>query len=206
VLAVGGRDVGIIGITDVPKADAAEAVADLKAQGLRTVMLTGDNERVAKAVAMEIGIDSYLAGVPPNEKAGAIAKLQEQGEVVAMVGDGINDAPALTQADVGIAIGSGTEIAKEAGGIVLTRGDLSGVSSAIRLSKKTLGKIRQNMFWAMVYNSAGIPIAAGILYPALVLRPEIASLAMAMSSVSVVANSLLLKRSDFGRTNYKKYR
>ncbi|HRR54483.1 MAG TPA: HAD-IC family P-type ATPase, partial [Candidatus Methanomethylicus sp.] len=183
-----------------------EAVADLKAQGLRTVMLTGDNERVAKAVAMEIGIDSYLAGVPPNEKAGAIAKLQEQGEVVAMVGDGINDAPALTQADVGIAIGSGTEIAKEAGGIVLTRGDLSGVSSAIRLSKKTLGKIRQNMFWAMVYNSAGIPIAAGILYPALVLRPEIASLAMAMSSVSVVANSLLLKRSNFGRTNYKKDR
>ncbi len=204
VLAVGGRAVGIVGITDVPKADAAEAVADLKAQGLRTVMLTGDNERVAKAVAGEIGIDSYLAGVPPNEKAGAIAKLQEQGEVVAMVGDGINDAPALTQADVGIAIGSGTEIAKEAGGIVLTRGDLSGVSSAIRLSRKTVSKIRQNMFWAMVYNSAGIPIAAGILYPALVLRPEIASLAMAMSSVSVVTNSLLLKRSDFGRTNYKR--
>ncbi len=196
VLAVGGRAVGIIGITDVPKTDAAKAIADLKSQGLRTVMLTGDNERVAKAVSEAIGIDSHIAGIPPNEKADVIARLQKQGEVVAMVGDGINDAPALTQADVGIAIGSGTEIAKEAGGIVLTKGELSGVSSAIRLSKKTVNKIRQNMFWAMVYNSAGIPIAAGIFYPALMLRPEIASLAMAMSSVSVVTNSLLLKRAN----------
>ncbi len=195
VLAVGGRVVGIIGITDVPKADAAAAIAELKSQGLKTIMLTGDNERVAKAVSEEIGIDRYVAGVPPNEKAGVIARLQEGGEAVAMVGDGINDAPALIQADVGIAIGGGTEIAKEAGGIVLTRGDLSGVAAAIRLSKKTVSKIRQNMFWAMVYNSAGIPIAAGVLYPALVLRPEIASLAMALSSVSVVTNSLLLKRT-----------
>lgn len=193
VLVMGKRVVGIIGITDVQKPDAKEAIVDLKSQGLRTVMLTGDNERVAKAVSDAIGIDRYIAAVPPNEKAKVIAQLQEEGEVVAMVGDGINDAPALTQADVGIAIGSGTEIAKEAGGIVLTRGDLKGVSSAIRLSKKTVSKIKQNMFWALIYNSAGIPIAAGVFFPFLVLRPEIASLAMAMSSVSVVSNSLLLR-------------
>ncbi len=194
VLATGGKIAGIVGITDVPKPDAARAIADLKAQGLKTVMLTGDNERVAKAVSEELGIERYIATVPPNEKANVIARMQEAGESVAMVGDGINDAPALTQADVGIAIGSGTEIAKEAGGIVLTKGDLSGVSSAIKLSKKTVSKIRQNMFWALIYNSAGIPIAAGLLYPVIMLRPEIASLAMAFSSVSVVSNSLLLKR------------
>jgi len=157
-------------------------------------MLTGDNERVAKAVSKTLGIERFIAGVPPNEKANEIAKLQSEGRVVAMVGDGINDAPALTKADVGIAIGSGTEIAKEAGGIILTKGDLMGVVSAIDLSGKTVRKIRENMFWALIYNSAGIPIAAGVLYPALVLRPEIASLAMALSSVSVVSNSLLLKR------------
>ena len=157
-------------------------------------MLTGDNERVAKAVSKTLGIERFIAGVPQNEKTNEIAKLQSEGRVVAMVGDGINDAPALTQADVGIAIGSGTEIAKEAGGIILTKGDLMGVVSAIDLSGKTVRKIRENMFWALIYNSAGIPIAAGVLYPALVLRPEIASLAMALSSVSVVSNSLLLKR------------
>jgi Cu+-exporting ATPase len=157
-------------------------------------MLTGDNERVAKAVARSLGIERFLANIRPHEKAGVIAKLQAEGEIVAMVGDGINDAPALTQADVGIAIGSGTEIAKEAGEIILTGGGLEGVVLAIDLSNKTMRKIKENMFWALVYNTLGIPIAAGLLYPTLVLRPEIAALAMSLSSVSVVSNSLLLRR------------
>jgi len=194
ILFYGGKVAGIIGIIDTPKPDAGKAISELKAEGLEVIMLTGDNERVAKAVSNSIGIDRYIAQVPPNEKANVIAKLQSEGKVVAMVGDGINDAPALTQADVGIAIGSGTEVAKEAGGIILTKGNLGDVVSSIRLSKRTVSKIKQNMFWALIYNSAGIPIAAGVLYPMLVLRPEIASLAMALSSVSVVSNSLLLKR------------
>jgi len=193
-LFYGGKVTGIIGMIDTPKPDAKEAISELKKEGLEVIMLTGDNERVAKAVSASLGIDRYIAQVPPNGKADVIAKLQSEGKVVAMVGDGINDAPALTQADVGIAIGSGTEIAKEAGGIILTKGNLTDVVSSIRLSKKTVSKIKQNMFWALVYNSLGIPIAAGIFYPVLVLRPEIASLAMALSSVSVVSNSLLLKR------------
>jgi Cu+-exporting ATPase len=194
ILFYGGKVAGIIGITDTPKPHAEDAIRELKRTGLEVIMLTGDNERVAKAVSKTLGIERFIAGVPPNEKANEIAKLQSEGRVVAMVGDGINDAPALTQADVGIAIGSGTEIAKEAGGIILTKGDLMGVISAIDLSRKTVRKIKENMFWALIYNSAGIPIAAGVLYPALVLRPEIAALAMALSSVSVVSNSLLLRR------------
>jgi Cu+-exporting ATPase len=190
----GGSLVGMIGITDTPKPEAHEAISQLRRDGLRIIMLTGDNDRVAKSISEKLGIDKYIAGVPPGEKADVIAGLQSEGRVVSMVGDGVNDAPALTQADVGIAIGSGSEIAKEAGGIVLTKGDLMGVVSAIRLSKKTMGKIRQNMFWALFYNSVGIPIAAGVLYPFLILRPEIAALAMALSSVSVVANSLTLRR------------
>lgn len=194
ILFYEGKVAGIIGITDTPKPHSDEVISDLKADGLEVIMLTGDNARVAKAISAELGIDRFVAGVPPNEKADVISKLQSEGKVVAMVGDGINDAPALTQADVGIAIGSGTEIAKEAGGIILTKEDLTGVASALRLSRKTVSKIKQNMFWALFYNSAGIPIAAGVLYPYLVLRPEIAALAMALSSVSVVTNSLLLRR------------
>lgn len=194
ILAADGKVVGMIAMIDKPKPDAKEAVEGLKKEGLEVYMLTGDNERVAKAICREIGIGKYFAEVSPGEKAQAISKLQSEGKVVAFVGDGINDAPALTQADVGIAIGSGTEIAKEAGGIILTREDLLGVVSAIRLGRKTMSKIRQNMFWALAYNSAGIPIAAGVLYPYLTLRPEIAALAMSLSSVSVVSNSLLLKR------------
>lgn len=190
----GGRLAGIIGITDTPKPKASEAISELKRDGLQVMMLTGDNERVARSISEKLGIDKFIAGVPPEEKAEVISRLQSEGRAVAMVGDGINDAPALTQADVGIALGSGTEIAKEAGGIVLTKGDLMGVVSAIRLSKKTVGKIQQNMFWALIYNSVGVPIAAGVLYPLLVLRPEIAALAMALSSVSVVTNSLTLRR------------
>ncbi|MCX8181902.1 MAG: heavy metal translocating P-type ATPase [Candidatus Methanomethyliaceae archaeon] len=189
-----GRVVGAIGIFDEPKHGATDVVNKLKNMGLKVIMLTGDNERVAKAIAKSLGIDRFVAGVRPDEKARVIAKLQAEGEVVAMVGDGINDAPALTQADVGIAIGSGTEIAKEAGEIILTGGDLEGVVLAIELSKKTMRKIKENMFWALIYNALGIPIAAGLLYPSLVLRPEIAALAMSLSSVSVVSNSLLLRR------------
>lgn len=189
-----GRVVGVIGIFDEPKHGASDVVNALKNMGLKVIMLTGDNERVAKAVAESLGIDRFIAGVKPDEKAGVIAKLQAEGEIVAMVGDGINDAPALTQADVGIAIGSGTEIAKEAGEIILTGGDLEGVVLAIDLSNKTMRKIKENMFWALIYNTLGIPIAAGVLYPTLVLRPEIAALAMSLSSVSVVSNSLLLRR------------
>jgi len=185
---------GIIGILDEPKPGAAEVLNRLKDMALKLIMLTGDNERVAKAVAKSLGIERFVAGVRPDEKAGVIEKLQREGEIVAMVGDGINDAPALTQADVGIAIGSGTEIAKEAGEIILIRGDLEGVLLAIDLSKKTMRKIKENMFWALIYNTLGIPIAAGLLYPALVLRPEFAALAMSLSSVSVVSNSLLLRR------------
>ncbi|MDH7556424.1 MAG: copper-translocating P-type ATPase, partial [Candidatus Methanosuratincola sp.] len=194
ILAADGKVIGMIAMIDKPKPDAKEAVEGLKKEGLEVYMLTGDNERVAKAICREIGIGKYFAEVSPGEKAQAISKLQSEGKVVAFVGDGINDAPALTQADVGIAIGSGTEIAKEAGGIILAREDLLGVVSAIRLGRKTMSKIRQNMLWALAYNSAGIPIAAGVLYPYLTLRPEIAALAMSLSSVSVVSNSLLLKR------------
>ncbi|MEM4721469.1 MAG: heavy metal translocating P-type ATPase [Candidatus Methanomethylicaceae archaeon] len=189
-----GRVVGVIGIFDEPKHGAIDVVNALKNMGLKVIMLTGDNERVAKAVAESLGIDRFIAGVKPDEKARVIAKLQAEGEIVAMVGDGINDAPALTQADVGIAIGSGTEIAKEAGEIILTGGDLEGVVLAIDLSNKTMRKIKENMFWALIYNTLGIPIAAGVLYPTLALRPEIAALAMSLSSVSVVSNSLLLRR------------
>jgi len=194
VLGLGSGVLGAIGITDTPKPHAGDAVSALKAQGLEVVMLTGDNKRVARSISASLGIDRFIAGVPPNQKALEVQKLQEGGRVVAMVGDGVNDAPAITQADVGIAIGSGTEIAKEAGGIILSREDLMDVVTAIDLSKRTYSKIRQNMFWALCYNAVGIPIAAGILYPTVVLMPEFAALAMALSSVSVVTNSLLLRR------------
>ena len=149
-----------------------------------------------KAVAQQLGIDNVLAEIHPEDKAKEVKKLQDRGETVAMVGDGINDAPALAQADIGIAIGSGTDVAIETGDIVLIKGDLRDVVAAIRLSKRTVGKVKQNLFWALAYNVAAIPIAAGVLFPVigLLLRPEIAAFAMSMSSVTVVANALLLKR------------
>jgi len=195
ILSVNGRVVGLIAVADVLKASARKSIERLKASGREVAMITGDNQRTAKAIAAQAGIDHVLAEVLPDGKADEIRKLQAEGRNVAMVGDGINDAPALAQADLGIAVGSGTDIAMETGDIVLVKSDPRDVHKAIELSKKTMSKIRQNMFWALFYNSAGIPIAAGALAGfGVTLRPEFAGLAMALSSVSVVSNSLLLKR------------
>jgi len=195
-LAVGRKFIGLIAVADVLKDGSAEAVAKLKRMGKKVVMITGDNERTAKAIAMKAGIDDVIAEVLPEQKAAKVKELQGRGEIVAMVGDGVNDAPALAQADVGIAMGSGTDVAMETGEIILMKDDLNDVATAIRLSQATMDKIRQNMFWALFYNSVGIPIAAGVFYPSLglLLKPEFAGLAMALSSVSVVTNSLLLRR------------
>ncbi len=189
------RLIGIIGIADTLKDGSKEAVIGLKAMGKEVLMITGDNERTAKAIANEAGIDDVLANVLPSQKVKKIKELQAQGKVVAMVGDGINDAPSLAQADVGIAIGAGTDVALETGSIVLIKSDLRDVSKAIKLSEYTLRKIKQNLFWAFVYNIIGIPIAAGVIYPftGFLLNPVIAAMAMAFSSVSVVGNTLLMK-------------
>ncbi|HEX7391329.1 MAG TPA: heavy metal translocating P-type ATPase [Thermoplasmata archaeon] len=187
---------GLLGVADTMKPEAKEAVTRLKEMGLKIVMLTGDNERTAKAIANQAGIDEFRAQVLPGDKSGAVESFQKQGEVVAMVGDGINDAPALAQADIGIALGTGTDIALESGNIVLVGDDLRGVVNAIKLSKQTFRKIRQNLFWALFYNTASIPVAAGVLYPFTnwLLSPMIAAGAMAFSSVSVVTNASLLRR------------
>ena len=191
-LAVDGQVIGLIAIQDAPKASSKEAIKKLKERGLKTVMLTGDNERVAQAIAKQVGIDTVIADVLPQEKASAIQKLQEASKV-AFVGDGINDAPALSIADVGIAMGSGTDIAIESGGIVLTQNDLLGVVRAFDMSQKTFRRILLNLFWASIYNILGIPIAAGVFVGlGLTLNPELAGLAMALSSLSVLTSSLLL--------------
>lgn len=196
VLAEDKKAVGVLGIADVLKGEAREAVSELRKMGIEVIMLTGDNQITARQIAEEAGIDRVIAEVLPHEKAEIIKKLQEEESIVGMVGDGINDAPALAQADVGIAIGSGTDVAVETADIVLIRDDLTDVVAAIQLSRKTLKKIRQNLFWAFAYNAAGIPIAAGVLFPAshVLLSPIIAAAAMAMSSVSVVLNATLLHR------------
>ena len=186
-----------MGFSDLPKPSAQAAVAALKGMGLKVAMITGDNAATGKAMGKALGIERVLAEVLPGDKAEEIRRLREGGEVVAMVGDGINDAPALTAADIGIAIGAGTDVAIEASDITLMRDDLMGVPQAIRLSFETMRTIRQNLFWAFIYNIIGIPIAAGVLYPfwGTLLNPEFAAAAMALSSVSVVSNSLRLRRT-----------
>jgi len=191
---------GVIAVADTLKEHAAETVRALKSMGIEVLMLTGDNRRTAEAIAREAGVDRVISEVLPAQKVDKIKELQGQGNVVAMVGDGINDAPALAAADVGVALGSGTDIAMETGGIVLIKDDLRDVVAAIQLSRRTVRKIRQNLFWAFFYNTALIPVAAGILAVGLipgvniVLNPIIAGAAMGFSSVSVVMNSMTLRR------------
>jgi Cu+-exporting ATPase len=192
LVAENKKAIGIISVADTLKEHSAEAVAELKGLGVETIMLTGDNERTANAIARLVGIDRVIANVLPGEKADMIKRLQAGEKVVAMVGDGINDAPALAQSDIGIAVGSGSDVAKETGGIVLVRDDLRDVVAGIKLSKATMRKIKQNLFWALAYNTLAIPIAAVGL-----LNPIIAAAAMAFSSLTVVSNSALLTRFKF---------
>jgi Cu+-exporting ATPase len=194
--AVGGKAFGMAAVADPIKDTTAEAIAKLKHEGIRVVMLTGDGKRTAEAVARQLGIDEAIGEVLPEDKAKHVKRLQAEGRKVAMAGDGINDAPALAQADVGIAMGTGTDIAMESAGVTLVKGDLRGIARAIRLSHATMRNIRQNLVFAFGYNALGIPVAAGVLYPAfgLLLSPIFAGAAMALSSVSVVTNALRLRR------------
>jgi Cu+-exporting ATPase len=196
-VAIDGAIAGVVAVADPIKETSREAIKRFHALGLEVVMLTGDNRRTAEAVAREAGIDRVIAEVLPDGKVAEIERLQGEGKVVAMVGDGINDAPALARADIGMAIGTGTDIAMEAGDVVLMRGDLRSAAQAVELSRRTMSTMKQNLFWAFIYNVIGIPIAAGVLYPALgiMLSPILASAAMAFSSVSVVANSLRLRNA-----------
>jgi P-type Cu2+ transporter len=198
IVAVDRRIAGVVAVQDTPRPTARAAVEGLRAMGIEVAMLTGDNRQTAEAIARQLGIERVLAEVLPEHKADEVKRLQAEGKFVAMVGDGINDAPALAQADLGIAIGAGTDVAVETGDIVLMRSDPADVLAAIRLSKATVRKMRQNLFWAAIYNLVAIPVAAGALYPSmgLLLRPEFGALAMSASSITVVSNALLLRRAE----------
>jgi P-type E1-E2 ATPase len=193
---VDGKPAGLIGVADPIKASTVEAVRQLAAEGVRIVMLTGDNARTAQAVATTGGLSDFVADVLPQDKHRVVQELQARGEIVAMAGDGINDAPALAQANVGIAMGHGTDIAMQSARVVLVKGDLRGIAKARRLSRATMRNIRQNLLFAFVYNALGVPLAAGVLYPlvGLLLSPMIASAAMSLSSVSVIGNALRLRK------------
>jgi Cu+-exporting ATPase len=191
-----GKAVGLLGVADPIKKTTPEAIRQLHREGLHLVMLTGDNRTTAEAVAKKLGLDEVEAGVLPDRKAEVIRRLQDKGCKVAMAGDGINDAPALAQAQVGIAMGTGTDVAMESAGVTLVKGDLRGIVRARRLSDATMANIRQNLFFAFAYNAIGVPIAAGVLYPffGILLSPMIAAAAMSFSSVSVVSNALRLRK------------
>ncbi|MDQ2898882.1 MAG: HAD-IC family P-type ATPase, partial [Acidobacteriota bacterium] len=196
--SIDGRAAGLFGVADPIKASTPEAISMLHAEGIRIVMITGDNRTTAQAVAGKLGIDEVEAEVLPGAKSQAIERFQKQGRVVAMAGDGVNDAPALAKAQVGIAMGTGTDVAIESAGVILVKGDLRGIVRARRLSRGTMRNIRQNLFFAFGYNTLGIPIAAGLLYPffGILLSPMIASAAMTFSSVSVIANALRLRKLE----------
>jgi Cu+-exporting ATPase len=195
-VAVDGKLAGLIGVRDPVKETSVAAVRSLRSLGIRVVMVTGDNQVTAQAIGKKVGVDQVLADVLPQKKAEIVKELQGQGRFVAMAGDGINDAPALAQAQVGIAMGTGTDVAMSSAGVTLVKGDLMGIVKARALSQGTLKNIQQNLFFAFVYNSLGVPIAAGILYPffGILLSPVIAAAAMSLSSVSVIANALRLRR------------
>jgi len=197
-VAADGKAMGLLGVSDPIKEGTAEAIRALREEGIRIVMLTGDSRTTAQAVAKKLGLDDVIAGVLPDKKADVVKQLQTEGRFVAMAGDGINDAPALAQAEVGIAMGTGTDVAMESAHVTLVKGDLRGILRARRLSQKTMRNIKENLFFAFVYNAAGVPIAAGVLYPffGILLSPVIAAAAMSFSSVSVVANALRLRRAD----------
>jgi Cu+-exporting ATPase len=195
LLAINQQLAGVLGVADPIKASTPQAIAELHDEGVEVVMLTGDNQATAQAVAAQLNIDRVEAEVLPEQKAAIVKQLQQMGKTVAMAGDGINDAPALAQAHVGIAMGTGTDVAMESAGITLVKGDLLGIVRARKLSRATMRNIRQNLFFAFIYNSAGVPIAAGVLYPffGLLLSPMIAAAAMSFSSVSVIGNALRLR-------------
>jgi Cu+-exporting ATPase len=196
-VALDGKAVGLLGVADPIKDTTPEAIKQLHEENIRIVMLTGDNKTTAEAVAQKLGIDEVVAEVLPDQKAQAIKALQDKGRIVAMAGDGVNDAPALAQARVGIAMGTGTDVAMQSAGVTLVKGDLRGIVRARKLSRMTMGNIRQNLFFAFVYNALGVPVAAGVLFPffGILLSPIIAAAAMSFSSVSVVSNALRLRRA-----------